>query len=255
MRLDDRIERREGTLKLGYSLLNLEEPQSMQSYHPIDSQSADMNGFIHQASLISGAECIHAEDTAQFVNEPTRFSSQFVDSMEMVADRATVAHYLDVHPEWFRRCAHPMKAEAIGKNSYALTIGNFGSFGYEIEPKIGLNLLPQDHGVYRIETVSVPDYSPTGYDVDFQAAMELVEIPAADDLGNMPNVTRVQWQLDLTVSIQFPRFIHALPKQLIQSTGDRLLKQVVRQVSSRLTRKVLEDFHTTHNLPIPKRSR
>ena len=64
--------------------------------------------------------------------------------------------------------------------------------------------------------------------------------------------TRVEWQLDLTVSIQFPRFIHALPGALVQNTGDRLLRQIVRQVSNRLTRKVLEDFHRTHGLPIPK---
>jgi hypothetical protein len=65
-------------------------------------------------------------------------------------------------------------------------------------------------------------------------------------------MTRVEWQLDLTVSIHFPRFIQALPKSLIQSTGDRLLRQIVRQVSNRLTRKVLEDFHKTHGLPAPK---
>jgi len=228
----------------------------MQSYPPIDSQSADMKGVIHQASLVSGNEYPNVEDAIQIVNEPTQFYSRFIDSMEMCADRATVSRYLDVHPEWFRRCAHPMKAEAIGENSYALTIGRFGSFGYEVEPKIGLNLLPQDHGVYRIETVPVPGYIPAGYDVDFRAAMELVEIfPTGLAANTVSNLTRVQWQLDLTVSIHFPRFIHALPKSLIQSTGDRVLRQVVRQVSGRLTRKVLEDFHTTHNLPMPKRSK
>jgi hypothetical protein len=92
--------------------------------------------------------------------------------------------------------------------------------------------------------------------------MELVESPAQEasapskeSIGLPGKITRVQWTLDLNVSIQFPRFIHALPKSLIQSTGDRILRQVVRQVSGRLTRKVLEDFHQTYELPIPKRSR
>jgi len=233
----------------------------MQSFHPIDSQSADMNEVIHPTSLVSGprvldTESTHSEDATQVVNEPMRFLSQFVDSMEMYADRATVSRYFDVHHEWFRRCAQPMQADPIGENSYALTIGRFGSFGYEVEPKIGLDLLPQDHGIYRIETIPVPDYVPVGYDVDFRATMELVEMAAAELVVDRPsNLTRVQWQLDLTVFIQFPRFIYALPKSLVQSTGDRLLKQVVRQVSGRLTRKVLEDFHTSHNLPIPKRSK
>jgi len=234
----------------------------MQSYSPIPSQPTDSNHVIHQASLVSGMNYSNAEDSTQLVKEPTQFVSQFVDSMDMYADMLTVSRYLDVHREWFRRCAQPMTAEAIGENSYALVIGKYGSFGYEVEPKIGLNLLPQDEGVYRIETIPVPGYTPVGYDVDFRAAMELVEITPQlfqetdREVAAFPEkVTRVQWKLDLTVFIQFPRFIHALPKSLIQSTGDRVLSQVVRQVSGRLTRKVLEDFHTTHNLPIPKRSR
>ncbi|MBW4471298.1 MAG: DUF1997 domain-containing protein [Stenomitos rutilans HA7619-LM2] len=189
------------------------------------------------------------DDSSQDLIEPTQFRSHFVDCMEMSSDMHTVAEYLDAHSVWFRSCAQPMVVEPLGDNGYALVIGRFGSHGYQIEPKIGLHLLPQDQGVYRIETIPVPGYVTPGYDVDFRAAMELVEIGT----GALPTkTTRVEWQLDLTVSIQFPRFIHALPKNLVQSTGDRLLRQIVRQVSNRLTRKVLEDFHKTHGLPIPK---
>jgi hypothetical protein len=232
----------------------------MQSYRSTEQPAEVPNGVIHTASVLSNADypVSVTKDAAQLVNEPIRFDSQFKDCMELCADMPTVAEYLDQHHEWFRRCAHPMKAEPIGTNSYALLIGRFGSFGYEVEPKIGLDLLPSQAGVYRIVTVPVPGYSAAGYDVDFRAAMELVEVPSEDkvrcDRGADPVITCVQWQLDLTVTIQFPRFIHALPKALIQSTGDRLLCQIVRQVSTRLTRKVLEDFHQTYGLAIPKRS-
>ncbi|MBM0741880.1 DUF1997 domain-containing protein [Phormidium sp. CLA17] len=234
----------------------------MQSYRSTEQPAEVPNGVIHTASVLSNAgySVSVTEDTAQPVNEPMRFYSQFEDHMEMCADAHTVAQYLDHHHEWFHRCAHPMKVEPIGTNSYALLIGRFGSFGYEVEPKIGLDLLPQQEGIYRIETVPVPGYSAVGYDVDFRAAMELVEgLPecnheAQSDRAVLPVTTCVQWQLDLTVMIQFPRFIHALPKALVQSTGDRLLRQIIRQVSTRLTHKVLEDFHQTHGLTIPKRS-
>lgn len=233
----------------------------MQSYRSTEQPAEVPNGVMHTASVLSNAgySVSVTEDAAELVNEPMRFNSQFNDHMELYADAPTVAQYLDNHHEWFRRCAYPMKVEPIGTNSYALLIGRFGSFGYEVEPKIGLDLLPQEAGVYRIVTVPVPEYSAVGYDVDFRAAMALVEVLSdgdgtQGDRGVPPMVTRVQWQLDLTVMIQFPRFIHALPKSLVQSTGDRLLRQIVRQVSTRLTRKVLEDFHQTHGLTIPKRS-
>jgi hypothetical protein len=37
----------------------------------------------------------------------------------------------------------------------------------------------------------------------------------------------------------------------VQSTGDRLLNQIVRQVSRRLTRKVQEDFHQSLGIELP----
>ncbi|HEY9301223.1 MAG TPA: DUF1997 domain-containing protein, partial [Phormidium sp.] len=112
-------------------------------------------------------------------SEPFRFHGYFEDCMEMNAPPEVVADYLNAHHAWFRRCAHPMKAEPLGENGYALVIGRFGSFGYEVEPKIGLNLLPPEAGIYRISTISIPGYVAPGYDVDFNAAMKLVEIRAA----------------------------------------------------------------------------
>lgn len=214
--------------------------------------SAALEGYTHE-------ERIHDE------HEPVCFHGSFASCMEMYTDAATVANYLDAHRAWFPRCAQPMTTESIGENGYALTIGRFGSFGYEVEPKIGLNLLPQEQGIYRIQTIPVPDYHPPGYEVDFQAALQLVEVaPDATLISafkrmsgvQIPDqITQVEWELDLKVMIQFPRFIHALPSALIQTTGDRLLNQIVRQVSRRLTHKVQEDFHATAAVPFPKKHR
>ncbi len=183
-------------------------------------------------------------------HEPIAFHSHSSSSMVMNASSEVVAHYLDDHSDWFHRCAHPMSVEAIGKNGYDLRIGRFGAFGYDVEPRIGLELLPQQSGVYRIQTIPIPEAQYLGYEVDFQAALELFEVAQGAQL-----VTEVKWALDLTVLIQFPGFIHALPLGLIQSTGDRLITQIVRQVSRRLTRKVQQDFHQNLGLSLPKKLR
>jgi hypothetical protein len=219
----------------------------------MQSQPTDPSDFANPNFVRSTDASDEAQSVEALIHEPTVFSSQFIDCMEMNADARTVAQYLDVHQEWFRRCAHPMQVESIGRNSYALIIGHFGAFGYDVEPRVGLDLLPQQEGVYRIETVPIPGDTSLGYEVDFQAALKLVEHPSQAE--PMEKMTQVQWQLDLNVSIQFPRFIHALPDALIQNTGDRILRQVVRQVSRRLTHKVQEDFHSSRNLTVPKRSR
>ncbi len=194
------------------------------------------------------------ETTAQDF-EAMHFRGHYASCMAMQADAQTVIHYLNHHRDWFHRCAHPMTAVSLGESGYDLTVGRFGAFSYEVEPKIGLNLLPQDQqGIYRIETIPIPGYEAPGYEVNFQAAMHLVEadgsLPAAD--ADAP-VTNVEWELDLEVTLQFPRFIQALPKALVQSTGDRLLNQIVRQASRCLTHKVQQDFHTTHNIAVSKK--
>jgi len=173
--------------------------------------------------------------------------------MEMRSEAALVANYLDHHDGWFRRCAAPMKVLSIGDNSYALTLGRFGNFGFEVEPTIALELLPQSEGIYRIVTVPLADGDPSLqeiYDVDFNATLQLEQLA----LEHGP-VTQVRWELDLSVCIRLPAVIGLLPDGLVQSSGDHLLRQIVRQVSRKLTWKVQEDFHANHNRSCPPRRR
>lgn len=220
------------------------------------NQSIDASSpLLGMTSAFVDSPSLSATEETLDTMEPTYFRGHYASCMEMLADAPTVVAYLDDHRTWFRRCAQPMDAAPLGDNGYALTIGRFGAFGYEVEPKIGLNLLPQDQsGFYRIETIDIPGYVAPGYEVDFQAALHMVQpTDAPADTAAEPILTRVEWELDLAVAIQFPRFIQALPKALVQTTGDRLLNQIVRQVSRRLTHKVQDDFHTSHGIAFSRR--
>ncbi|MEH2170371.1 MAG: DUF1997 domain-containing protein [Nostoc sp.] len=205
-------------------------------------------------AVLPVASSQEVEDTLTEPNVATltKFYGRYEDFMEMAAPVEKVAEYLNAHASWFSRCAEPMKVQSLGENGYALIIGRFGSFGYEVEPKIGLELLPPEEGIYRIRTIPIPDYQPPGYDVDYNASLQLKETNVSTSIGK---VTRVEWELDLIVYLHFPRFIQRLPQSIIQSTGDRLLNQIVRQVSRRLTRKVQEDFHKSLEIPFPANSK
>ncbi len=189
--------------------------------------------------------------TEQPPSEMTSFNSHFQGVMDMYAEPAIVSRYLDIHEEWFPRCAKPMQVKAIGKTGYALILGRFGALGYELEPKIGLDLLPQTAGVYRIRTIPVPDYVPFGYEVDFEAELALVPGESQPSLS-IESITVARWSLDLTVRVQFPSFIRLFPPKVVQQTGEAVLQQIVRQISRRLTYKVQEDFHLSRGLPVPK---
>ena len=107
-----------------------------------------------------------------------RYASTFADLMEMRAPRGVVGGYLDRHEGWFRRCAAPMRVTALAQNGYVLTLGRFGNFGFEVEPTIALELLPQAEGIYRIITVPSDAVDPALqglYDVEFNASLSLDE--------------------------------------------------------------------------------
>jgi Protein of unknown function (DUF1997) len=208
--------------------------------------------------------------TADWENEaPVKFQTAFAGRMEMYSDGETVANYLNVHQDWFCRCAQPMTVEPLDDRGYTLTIGRFGSKGYEIEPKIAVVLEPPKGRVYEMYTVPVPDYNPVGYDVDYQAVMELLEV-SADEVAGLEKIyqkhyqnkqqvipktiTQVNWRLNMTIFVDLPKFVRKLPMSLIKSTGDALITQIVKQVSPRLTYKVQQDFHTRQSLPLPPKN-
>lgn len=188
---------------------------------------------------------------------PFNFETHFRGLMGMSADRQTVANYLNAHEGWFRRCAQPMTAEPFGDNGYILTVGKFKSFGYEVEPKMAVVLLPPQDGLYVMHSVEVPDYTPLGYDINYTSSLTLEEVSGEEidwNSRSVARVTKVEWQLHLYVTIQFPKFIYKLPRNLLQTTGDRLLSQIVRQISPRLTYKVQKDFHDRMSLTLPPKS-
>ena len=208
------------------------------------------------ASLIEGQKT--SQSPVEFSSKETlHFQGNYIGHMEMYADAATVAQYLDAHQDWFHRCAHPMAVEPIGENGYGLTVGKFRSLNHEVEPKIGLLLLPQEEGIYRIETIPVPGYEPAGYDVDFNASMSLCEGNQEDIPPElfMDTTTHVEWELELSTWVEVPKFIQVLPDNLVKASGDKLLNQIVRQVSKQLTKKVQKEFHTSLGLPIPNENK
>ncbi len=191
------------------------------------------------------------------------FNAFFSGYVDMFSSLTTVAEYLAAHENWFYRCAQPMTVEPFCKDGYLLNVGKFNSLGYEVEPKIAVVLEPPQNNLYVMRTVPIPNDDFSGYEVQYKSSMELNEI-ATDKIKMslrdkifasrqmVPEIiTRLNWQLDLVVSVDFPDFVTKLPRNLIQKSGNSLLSQIVRQVSPKLSYKVQQDFHLSHGLTIP----
>lgn len=217
--------------------------------------------FMSFAESPSGFATFGTEDPE---TPPMHFETRYQGTMQMYAPALVVAEYLDRHEGWFHRCAQPMRVEPFTEQGYILTVGRFGSFGYEVEPKIAVVFDPPENNAYRMYNVPIPDDPFQGYAVDYNALMHLCDLPwvelsgdhrkQAQRFGDRPIpelITQVNWELHLQVLVQFPKFIYKFPQGLLKSTGDRLLSAIVSQISPRLTSKVQQDFHARHDLPTP----
>ena len=195
------------------------------------------------------------------------FQTRFAGIMEMYSDLQTVSEYLNNHQGWFVRCAEPMKVIPFGDNGYTLTIGNYGAFGYNLEPQMTVILEQPKLQGYSMYSVPNSQLSDPSYEVSYRSNLDIQSVPVSQASKGIEKVyrkhgikilpehiTQINWQLDLSVNIQFPVFIHRLPMSMIKSTGNSLLKQIVKQISPRLSYKVQKDFHTRLDLPIPPAS-
>lgn len=170
---------------------------------------------VRQQLLLTKNTQISSGELEKSATKPVYFQANFAGYMDMHSDASKVADYLANHQDWFCSCATPMKTELLGNNAYILAIGRRGALGYQVETKIAIVLEPEINGRYLMQSIPVPDYNPSGYDVNYQGTMELVEVPAVGDEVK----TKINWQMHLGVRVRFPQFVYKLPLSLIQTTG------------------------------------
>ena len=187
--------------------------------------------------------------------DPFHCHAAFAGIMEMGSDSQTVIDYLRQHQEWFPDCAKPMTVEPIGENGYLLSLGRFGALGFHLEIKLALGMEFLETGKFGMRSLPLPEASPTVYDVDYKATMELREINPTDNHTSSTSlakaITQLVWDLKLNIAVQLPKFIRKLPLSLVQKASNRLLCKIVSQISPRLTKRVQQDFHRRFQLPIP----
>ncbi len=228
---------------------------------------SELLNTLQKEQLISQINSENTEDLDIADREAICFHTDFQGIMEMYSDEKTVTDYLDNHQGWFVRCALPMTAEPFGENGYTLIIGHYGAFGYEVDPQMSVILEPSQDRHYAMYSVPNSAFNHPGYEVDYRSEMNIEPISINQaakgiekafqlkELSTFPDkITRINWKLHLEVRVKFPQFIYRLPMNIITKTGDRLLAQIIKQVSPRLSYKVQKDFHTQFDLPMPPKT-
>jgi len=149
-----------------------------------------------------------------------------------------LADYLRHHQSWIHRCFKPLTVQPLGGADYRLQFFRIGGLGFELEPHFAITIWEDPQHCFRLSSLDLPEDEPLPYRVDCQATFrieERVQEPTA--------ITRVYWGLILKVDIELPGFLQALSRPLVQKVGIKVVNQVTRSMSDRLTHNVCTDFY------------
>lgn len=160
--------------------------------------------------------------------------------VDLETDRLTLAHYLHDHAEWIERCFKPLKVFPLSPETYKLQFFRIGGLGFELEPCFGVKIWPEQDSVFWLSSIDLPEEEGLPYSVDCLSYFRLEELDLDSHHGPL---TRVHWDLKLDIWMQLPGFLQALPYPLVYRVGARVVNQVTRSMSDRLTHNVCTDFY------------
>ncbi len=194
--------------------------------------------------------------------------------VDLETSQADLAHYLQQHQSWVARCFKPLKVEALDPapasdveanaevgaeigQRYRLQFFKIGGLGFELEPSFGVRIWQESENLFRLSSIELPSDEGLPYTVNCEAYFELEELNLSPDSNSNssanPNskdpVTRVHWRLELNISMILPRFLQALPRQMVYGVGSNVVCRVTRTMSDRLTQNVCQDFYRSIGRP------
>jgi hypothetical protein len=198
---------------------------------------------LSEGALSKGGEPLLEEMDQPPAKTPLELQAGRRGQVDLETDRETLACYLRGHGQWIQRCFQPLRVEPLSAETYRLQFFRMGGLGFELEPSFGIKIWPEEDYLFRLTSIELPGDAALPYRVDCQASFRLEELPGS------PATTRVHWDLHLDVRLHLPKFLHVLPRELVQGVGSQVVQQVTRSLSNRLTHNVCSDFYRSVGRP------
>lgn len=176
------------------------------------------------------------EDESPASPRSVRIQAGRQGQVDMQTKRESLAAYLQEHQKWIDRCFKPLKVFPLSDSTYKLQFFRIGGLGFELEPCFGVKIWSEKHYMFRLSSIELPSDADLPYTVDCQSYFQLEELPES-------GMTRVNWDLELDIWMELPRFLAAFPYNLVYNVGAKVVRQVTRRMSDRLTHNVCTDYY------------
>jgi Protein of unknown function (DUF1997) len=177
----------------------------------------------------------------------SNFFSLHMQIVEFTADRSVeiavpdrpipIQHYLRQPHRLVRSLVDPSRIKQVGDDEFCLMMRSLSFFGFDLQPTVFLRVWTEADGTVRIVSTNCEirgiDY------IDRRFNLELLgELVPYENQGQ----TYLEGYADLTVQVELPPPLSFMPRSIVESAGNTLLKGILNTFKQRLMNQLLADY-------------
>jgi hypothetical protein len=168
-------------------------------------------------------------------------------SVEIAVPRQPIPiqHYLRQPHRLVRSLVDPSRIQQVSDDEFCLTMRSLSFFGFELQPTVFLKVWTEADGTVRIVSTHCEirgiDY------IDRRFSLELIgELSPYEERGQ----TYLEGYADLEVQVELPPPLNFMPRAIVESAGNSLLKGILNTFKQRLMNQLLADYTVWANTGI-----
>jgi hypothetical protein len=148
-----------------------------------------------------------------------------------------IQHYLRQPHRLVRSLVDSNRIEQVGDDEFCLTMRTLSFFGFELQPTVYLRVWTEVDGTVRIVSTNCEirgiDY------IDRRFSLELVGELVPHERQGRTYLTGIA---DLEVRVELPPPVSFMPRSIVESAGNSLLKGILNTFKQRLLHQLLADY-------------
>jgi hypothetical protein len=148
-----------------------------------------------------------------------------------------IQHYLRQPHRLVRSLVDPHRIEQVGDDEFCLKMRTLSFFGFELQPTVYLRVWTEVDGTVRIVSTNCEirgiDY------IDRRFSLELIGELAPHERQGRTYLTGIA---DLEVRVELPPPVSFMPRSIVESAGNSLLKGILNSFKQRLLNQLLADY-------------
>jgi Protein of unknown function (DUF1997) len=148
-----------------------------------------------------------------------------------------IQHYLRQPHRLVRSLVDPNRIKQVSDDEFCLTMRTLSFFGFDLQPTVFLRVWTEVDGTVRIVSTNCEirgiDY------IDRRFSLELIgKLSPYEKQGQ----TYLGGSADLEVQVDLPPPLSFMPKAIVESAGNSLLKSILSAFKQRLMHQLLADY-------------